>query len=132
MTRGQRMGRPSAATPIRKRGGRPPEPAAAAMSHSEPLSRLTGGGACRRPTRGSARRARRTAARPHRAGGKVAAALNVLDGADRAARFLIGATRKGWREDFTLRFAAINGLPGIIVDGPAGVAAMRCARSAGV
>jgi RNA polymerase sigma-70 factor (ECF subfamily) len=62
----------------------------------------------------------------------VAAALNVLDGADRAARFLIGATRKGWREDFTLRFAAINGLPGIIVDGPAGVAAMRCARSAGV
>ena len=28
-------------------------------------------------------------------GGKVAAALNVLDGADRAARFLVGATRKG-------------------------------------
>ena len=53
-------------------------------------------------------------------GGKVAAALNVLDGADRAARFLIGATRKGWREDFTLRFATINGLPGVIVDGPDG------------
>ncbi len=53
-------------------------------------------------------------------GGKVAAALNVLDGADRAARFLIGATRKGWREDFTLRFATINGLPGVIVDGPEG------------
>src|SRR5262249_51588486 len=47
-------------------------------------------------------------------GGKVSAALNVLDGADRVARFLIGATRKGWREDFRLRFAAINGLPGII------------------
>ncbi len=47
-------------------------------------------------------------------------ALNVLDGADRAARFLVGATRKGWREDFTLRFAAINGLPGIIVTGPEG------------
>jgi RNA polymerase sigma-70 factor, ECF subfamily len=53
-------------------------------------------------------------------GGKVAAALNVLDGADRTARFLIGATRKGWREGFTLRFATINGLPGVIVDGPEG------------
>ena len=53
-------------------------------------------------------------------GGKVAAALNVLDGADRAARFLVGATRKGWREDFTLRFAPINGLPGVIVDGAEG------------
>jgi len=53
-------------------------------------------------------------------GGKVAAALNMLDGADRAARFLVGATRRGWREDFTLRFATINGLPGVIVDGPNG------------
>jgi RNA polymerase sigma-70 factor, ECF subfamily len=53
-------------------------------------------------------------------GGKVAAALNVLDGADRVARFLVGAARKGWREDFTLRFAIINGLPGVIVDGPDG------------
>jgi RNA polymerase sigma-70 factor, ECF subfamily len=53
-------------------------------------------------------------------GGKVAASLNVLAGADRAARFLVGATRKGWREDFTLRFATINGLPGVILDGPEG------------
>jgi RNA polymerase sigma-70 factor (ECF subfamily) len=53
-------------------------------------------------------------------GGKVPAALNVLDGAERAARFLVGAARKGWREDFTLRFAAINGLPGVIVDSPEG------------
>jgi len=53
-------------------------------------------------------------------GGKVAAALNVLAGADRAARFLVGATRKGWRDDLTLRFATINGLPGVIVDGPDG------------
>ena len=53
-------------------------------------------------------------------GGKAAAALNILDGADRAARFLVGATRKGWRDDFTLRFAAINGLPGIVVDAPEG------------
>jgi RNA polymerase sigma-70 factor (ECF subfamily) len=53
-------------------------------------------------------------------GGKAAAALNVLHGVDHAARFLIGAARKGWRDDFTLRFATINGLPGIIVDGPDG------------
>lgn len=53
-------------------------------------------------------------------GGKVAAALNVLEGADRAARFLIGGTRKGMRDDYTLRFAPINGLPGIVVDGPDG------------
>jgi RNA polymerase sigma-70 factor (ECF subfamily) len=53
-------------------------------------------------------------------GGKVPAALNVLDGADRAARFLVGATRKGWREDFALRYAAVNGLPGVILDGPEG------------
>ena len=54
-------------------------------------------------------------------GGKVAAALNLIDGADRAAQFLIGAARKGWREDFILRFATINGLPGVIVDGPEGL-----------
>jgi RNA polymerase sigma-70 factor, ECF subfamily len=53
-------------------------------------------------------------------GGKVAASLNVLDGADRAAQFLVGVTRKGWREDFTLRFVTINGLPGVIVDAPEG------------
>jgi RNA polymerase sigma-70 factor, ECF subfamily len=48
----------------------------------------------------------------------------VLDGADRAARFLVDVTRKRagawWREDFTLRFATINGLPGVIVDGSEG------------
>jgi RNA polymerase sigma-70 factor (ECF subfamily) len=53
-------------------------------------------------------------------GGKVAAALEVLDGADRAARFLVDAVRKGWREDFTLRFVTINGLPGVVVHGPDG------------
>lgn len=53
-------------------------------------------------------------------GGKAPAALNVLEGADRAARFLIGATRKGWRDDFRVRVAAINGLPGLIVDAPEG------------
>jgi RNA polymerase sigma-70 factor (ECF subfamily) len=57
-------------------------------------------------------------------GGKVRAAQTVIDGADRAAQFLVEATRKRpvawWREDFTLRFATINGLPGVIVDGPEG------------
>jgi RNA polymerase sigma-70 factor, ECF subfamily len=53
-------------------------------------------------------------------GGKVAAALDVLDGADRAARFLVDVARKGWREDFMLRFVTINGLPGVVVHGPAG------------
>ena len=54
-------------------------------------------------------------------GGKAEAALSVLDGVDRAARFLIGVTQKGWREDFRLRFTTINGLPGIIVDGSDGL-----------
>jgi RNA polymerase sigma-70 factor (ECF subfamily) len=53
-------------------------------------------------------------------GGKAAAALNVIEGADPAARFLVGATRKGWRDDFTLRLATINGLPGVILDSPDG------------
>jgi RNA polymerase sigma-70 factor (ECF subfamily) len=53
-------------------------------------------------------------------GGKVAAALNVIEGADHTARFLVGVTRKGLREDFTLRFATINGLPGLILSGPDG------------
>src|SRR5262249_18275071 len=53
-------------------------------------------------------------------GGKVPAAREVMDGADRAARFLVDVARRGWREDFTLRFATINGLPGVVVDGPDG------------
>jgi RNA polymerase sigma-70 factor (ECF subfamily) len=57
-------------------------------------------------------------------GGKVRAALNVVEGADRAARFLVEAARKRpdawWREDFRLRFATVNGLPGVIVDAPGG------------
>ena len=65
-------------------------------------------------------------------GGKVSAALNVIEGADRAARFLIGASRKGarawWRDDFRLRFATINGLPGVIVQAPEGSGADRGLR----
>src|SRR5262249_24736726 len=57
-------------------------------------------------------------------GGKVRAARDVIDGADRAARFLVDVTRQRagawWRPEFTLRFATINGLPGIIVDSPEG------------
>ena len=57
-------------------------------------------------------------------GGKVRAALNVVEGADRAARFMVDVTRKRpgawWRDEFTVRFAAVNGLPGVIVDAPAG------------
>jgi len=57
-------------------------------------------------------------------GGKVRAALETIDGADRVARFLVGVTRKHpgqwWRDDFTVRFATINGLPGVIVDAPEG------------
>src|SRR5262245_36691502 len=58
-------------------------------------------------------------------GGKVRAALQVIEGADRAVRFITEATRKRpdtwWREDFTMRFAIVNGLPGLIVEAPEGV-----------
>jgi RNA polymerase sigma-70 factor, ECF subfamily len=57
-------------------------------------------------------------------GGKVRATLDVIDGADRVARLLVDVARKRpgawWRDDFTLRFATINGLPGVIVDAPEG------------
>ena len=57
-------------------------------------------------------------------GGKVRAALNVIEGADRAAQFLVDVTRKRpdswWRDDFRPRFAIVNGLPGIIVEAPEG------------
>jgi RNA polymerase sigma-70 factor (ECF subfamily) len=53
-------------------------------------------------------------------GGKASAALNVIEGAEDAARFTIGATRKGWRDDFTVRPAVINGLPGLVVESPEG------------
>jgi len=57
-------------------------------------------------------------------GGKVRAALNVVEGAHRVARFMIEATRKRpgawWRDEFTLRFTTINGLPGVVVDAPEG------------
>src|SRR5262245_52728337 len=57
-------------------------------------------------------------------GGKVRAALEVIKGANRAARFILEATRKRpdtwWRDEFRVRFATVNGLPGVIVDAPGG------------
>ncbi len=58
-------------------------------------------------------------------GGKVRAALNVVEGAENVAKLVVEATRKRpdawWRNDFRLRFATVNGLPGVIVDAPEGV-----------
>jgi RNA polymerase sigma-70 factor (ECF subfamily) len=57
-------------------------------------------------------------------GGKVRAAQTVIEGADRVARFIVGTRRphpgRWWREEFTMRFAAVNGLPGVIVEAPEG------------
>ncbi len=49
-------------------------------------------------------------------GGKVAAALNVIEGAEPAARFIVGATRKGLSGHETVRPAPVNGLPGLIIE----------------
>jgi RNA polymerase sigma-70 factor, ECF subfamily len=54
-------------------------------------------------------------------GGKVPAALNVIEGAHRVAAFLAGAVRKGWTDEVSVRVDTINGLPGLIVSGPAGL-----------
>src|SRR5262249_44011830 len=57
-------------------------------------------------------------------GGKVRSGTEVIEGAERAARAMVGATRRRpdtwWRKDFTLRFAIVNGLPGVIVDSAQG------------
>ena len=54
-------------------------------------------------------------------GGKVPAALNVIEGADHVAAFLAGVVRKGWTDDLSARFQAINGLPGLVLSGSAGL-----------
>ena len=54
-------------------------------------------------------------------GGKVPAALNVIEGADRCAAFLAGVVRKGWTDEMSVRFDVINGLPGLILSGPRGL-----------
>ena len=53
-------------------------------------------------------------------GGRVPAALNVIEGADRTARFVVGAVRKGLPEGSIMTLAAINGLPGLIAHRPDG------------
>ncbi len=45
----------------------------------------------------------------------MAAALNVINGADRVAAFVAGVVRKGWTDDMSVRFAIVNGLPGLLV-----------------
>jgi RNA polymerase sigma-70 factor, ECF subfamily len=54
-------------------------------------------------------------------GGKVSAALNVIEGADHVAAFLAGVVRKGWTDEMSVRFETINGLPGLIMSGPSGL-----------
>jgi RNA polymerase sigma-70 factor, ECF subfamily len=54
-------------------------------------------------------------------GGKVPAALNVIEGADQVAGFLAGVVRKGWTDEMSVRFETINGLPGLIISGPSGL-----------
>jgi RNA polymerase sigma-70 factor, ECF subfamily len=54
-------------------------------------------------------------------GGKVSAALNVIEGNDRVAAFLAGVVRKGLTDEMTVRFEMVNGLPGLFVVGPNGL-----------
>jgi RNA polymerase sigma-70 factor (ECF subfamily) len=53
-------------------------------------------------------------------GGKVPAALKVIEGAEHVAAFLSGVVRKGWMDELSVRFETINGLPGLIVVGSHG------------
>ena len=52
-------------------------------------------------------------------GGKVQAALNVIEGAQRISRFIVGTAPRGL-EGTTLRFRAVNGLPGLVGYSPDG------------
>ena len=54
-------------------------------------------------------------------GGKVTAALNVIEGADRVAAFLAGVVRKGFTDDMSVRFEMVNGLPGLLIVGANGL-----------
>ncbi len=53
-------------------------------------------------------------------GGKVAAALNVIEGAERTAKFVAGVVNKGLREGSRVVEATINGLVGVLIYGPEG------------
>jgi RNA polymerase sigma-70 factor (ECF subfamily) len=54
-------------------------------------------------------------------GGKVPAALTVIEGGERMARFLVGTVRKGLAVGVTTRPVTVNGLPGLIVRGADGL-----------
>jgi RNA polymerase sigma-70 factor (ECF subfamily) len=54
-------------------------------------------------------------------GGKVPAALNVIEGGERTARFLVGTVRKGLSAGATTRSVSVNGLPGLIIEGADGL-----------
>src|SRR5438132_12737953 len=47
-------------------------------------------------------------------GGKVAAALKPIHGADQVARFILGARRKFVPADQVVRRAEVNGQPGVV------------------
>ncbi|MGD9536200.1 MAG: sigma-70 family RNA polymerase sigma factor [Alphaproteobacteria bacterium] len=54
-------------------------------------------------------------------GGKVPAALNPIEGADKVARLIVGlATKFAMPPGTSARFAHINGLPGFVIAGPDG------------
>lgn len=48
-------------------------------------------------------------------GGKTAAALNPIYGADRVARFFAGIVKKGAAEGVSVKFALVNGEPGALL-----------------
>jgi RNA polymerase sigma-70 factor (ECF subfamily) len=54
-------------------------------------------------------------------GGKVPAALNIIEGADGVAAFVAGVVRRGWTDEMSFRLDTINGLPGLIMTGPSGL-----------
>jgi len=64
-------------------------------------------------------------------GGKVQAALNVIEGADRVARFLAGAVRKGFTDEMSVRFDMVNGLPGLLIVAPNGLVQTNAFEFAG-
>lgn len=50
-------------------------------------------------------------------GGKVPAALQVIEGADRTSRFVAGAVKKGLSEVAAVHIGLVNDLPGVVLHG---------------
>lgn len=61
-------------------------------------------------------------------GGKVAAALNVIETAEHIARFLLGVLEKFPLQNAAYELCAINGEPGLVIRTPAGVEGTFSAR----